>query len=132
VNWARGIADDFWDAIRDWKTAQAMTLLGPEMVKALVSYERWSVGEHREQLIERVPPSYLEHLAARYGPDTSVSFESQDVAPDRTEVVLRGALSGKDRDGKAVNDALIMRVAKEANGGKWSIRFLRVVDRKKQ
>jgi hypothetical protein len=58
-----------------------------------------------------------------------MSIASSEIAPDKSEVVCRGTLAGKDRDGKAVKAEFKMRVAREGNGGKWGIRFIMVNDR---
>jgi hypothetical protein len=126
MKWARGIATDFWDAVRNQQAEQAAGLLSPELGKALVTYEPFAgVGGERKEV---APPAYLCYLRERYGPKTSISFVSSEIAPDKSEVVFRGTLSGKNRDGKEIKADFKMRVAKEGTGGKWGIRFILVND----
>jgi hypothetical protein len=125
TEWARGIVTDFWDAVRNQQAEQAAGLLSPELTRALVTYEPAFPGAERKEV---APPAYLCVLRDRYGPETSISFVSTEVAPDKSEVVIRGALAGKNRDGKEVKADFKMRVAREGSGGKWGIRFILVND----
>lgn len=70
-------------------------------------------------------------LPREVGPDVSATVGSGELAPDRSEVVFRGKLSGKGPRGERVAADFTMRVVREGGGGKWSIRFLLVTDRDK-
>ena len=124
--WARGIATDFWGAVLGNQEEQAAGLLSPELTEALVSYDRW--GGVGGELKKIAPPNYLTRLAIRYGRETSASITSSESAPDRSEVVVRGKLSGKDLQGKKVAADFRMRVAKQREGGGWCIRYILVTD----
>ena len=67
---------------------------------------------------------YLASYARGYRTATTVAFESTETAPDRSEVVFRGSLGGKDFNDERVQGRFTMRVAKEGTGGRWSIRFI--------
>jgi hypothetical protein len=121
LNWARQIADDFWAALVNQDAEQAAGLLSRDLARALITYQRW--GGVNGELHEVNPPAYLTRLASQYGPETAISFQSSEVAPNQSEVVFRGALTGKDRQGDTVASEFTLRVAKEESGGTWSIRF---------
>lgn len=128
LKWARGIADDFWQAALGGQPEQAAGLLSPELARCLVSQE-WSGAGPKDRLLDLPPDRWLaRHLPA--GREVSVKFESQELSPDRAEVVLRGRLSGKDLQGEPVATDFTMRVARAASGRAWCIRFLLVTKRK--
>jgi len=121
--WARGIADDFWQALLNDKSEQAAGLLSPELARQLVRIEHYgSVGSG--QYIEETAGTYLHSYARGYREATTVTFESSDVSPDRSEVVFRGTLGGRDFNEDKVQGRFTMRIAKEGTGGRWSIRFI--------
>jgi hypothetical protein len=126
VKWARGIADDFWRALLNGQARQAGGLLSSELANSLVTYE-WSGPGEKARLMSLPAHQWLtDRIPA--GPSVSVVFVSEELSPDRAEVVFRGQLGGKYQD-KPVAADFTMRVAKES-GGKWAIRFLLVTDRK--
>jgi hypothetical protein len=139
MKWARGVADDFWEALLNTKdyylgpgippapegVAQAAALLSPEFSEALTSYE-WD-GKQTRKL---QPPAYLRAIAKKYICEASVAFTSAEMAPGGGEVIFQGVVSGTDPDEKKVRQVFKMRVAKVARSGKWGIRYLRLKDRK--
>jgi hypothetical protein len=122
VQWAKGIAEDYWRALRTGKREQAAALLSPELVRSLIEYERRTRGNPKPEWPYFSLPGFV-------GPDVSVLFDTQDLAPDRAEVVFRGKLAGKEY-GETIAADFTMRVAREGTGGRWSIRFLLVADHK--
>jgi hypothetical protein len=128
LTWARGIADDFWEAMLNQEAEQAAGLLSRELARALITYQQW--GGVTSEFKEVSPPACLTRIASQYGPETSITFNAADVAPNQSEVVFRGALTGKDRQGETVAAEFTMRVAQEEGGGRWCIRFFLVKERK--
>ncbi|VTR91568.1 unnamed protein product [Gemmata massiliana] len=124
--WAKGIAEDYWRALRAGQGEQAAALLSPELAQSLLN---------REPLFANGPlPKWptFNTLPGVSGPEVTASNSAQELAPDRSEVVLRGKLSGKNARGERVAAEFTMRVAREKDGGKWSIRYLLVTDRDKK
>ncbi|HKA06522.1 MAG TPA: hypothetical protein VKD71_04640 [Gemmataceae bacterium] len=121
--WARGIAEDFWQALFNDNFEQTAGLLSPELATTVVGYE-----EYRDWRKPLNVPMSLRSRAWGYGPATTVSFDSQELAPDRSEVVFRGSLGGKDINDKKVKGRFTMRIAKDGSASKWSIRFITFTD----
>lgn len=128
AKWAKGVADDFWAAFLGGKEEQAAGLMSPDLAKAVVTYERW--GGVGGELKDITPGMYLRKYSAGYCNETTVRYEDEDLAPDRSEVVFRGSLGGKDTWGKAVAAHFTMRVARESAGGRWSVRYLLITPEK--
>ena len=123
LKWARGIADDFWKAALSDNGEQAAGLLSPELFKIL-SHDGWApssvgAGEGVKMLVGQ----YVNAGA-------SLTFNQEEVAPDRSEVIFRGSLSAKNDTGEKVAANFKMRIAREGVGGKWSIRYLLITDQK--
>ena len=130
VKWARGISDDFWRAVLGGQPKQAAGLLSPELARCLVSQE-WSGAGPKDRLLDLPADRWLaSHLPD--GPAVSVKVVSEDLSPDRAEVVFRGRLSGKDLRGERVANDFTMRVARVASGRPWCIRFLLVTKPKRE
>jgi hypothetical protein len=49
---------------------------------------------------------------------------------DRGECVIKGTLSGKNREDEEIVADYTMRVVREGGQGKWGIRYLLISDRK--
>jgi hypothetical protein len=130
IKWAKGIADDFWKAFTASNSKQAAGLFSPELSKAVVSYDGFDRVGGDARLIETSPGMYVNGLANKYGPKVTVSFDMEELAPDRSEVIFRGKLSGMNYYEEKVDADFTMRIAKEGTGAKWSIRYLLITDRK--
>jgi hypothetical protein len=105
--WARKIATDFLETIYDGDKT-ALGFLSPELSRAL---------------------TYRDVLEPFLG-STNPKIISKQVAPNGCEVIFAGILEGSELSGKKVypDKNFTLRVAKE-NGGRWSIRFIRVTER---
>jgi hypothetical protein len=118
VKWARGVAEEFWEALLDRDSVDD----GVERAGGLVSPELISAMNNRTVR----DPSSLMKVACEYGHDSSVRVTSEEVSPDKSEVVFNGVLSGKFIFGGEPQTAdFRLRVAKES-GGRWSIRLFRI------
>ena len=129
VKWAKGIADDFWRAVFAGQEEQAAGLLSPGLSKSLVEYDISGAGEKTQVLAW--PAGRWLAMNLPQGPGASFAFDSQELSPDRAEVVFRGHLAGKDMIGEKVASNFLMRIARERAGGTWCIRFLLVTKRMK-
>jgi hypothetical protein len=69
-------------------------------------------------------------MAWKFGPGVAITTDSVSLAPDRSEVLLKGGLNGTNRQDEKVAADFTMRIAREARGGKWSIRYLLITERK--
>ena len=107
LKWVRNIANDFWTCMRGCDYRQAAGLLSPELSDAAKGHLFGVEG-------------YLQSLTGGF---SSATTTSEEMAPDRSEVVFRGTLSG---DGPTLE--YVLRIAKESNG-RWSVRFLRIKQR---
>lgn len=115
LKWARGIADDFWEAMIDGDCLEAAGLLSPELARSYRAIE-----------LDRAAGYHLSTLIQRIHGIQSVSISSAEMAPDRSEAIFRGMVTGeKQGSDPEVKQDFTMRVAKEP-GGRWSIRFLRL------
>lgn len=119
INWAREIAKDFWEALLNGDSEQASGLLSPGLTNSF-SYNTRGAPEYLQQ----ISWGYCRNPLYEYAPAT-VSLMSEAIAPDRSEVVFRGLLSG---NGKKADFTL--RVAREGCAGRWSVRFIRIKERK--
>jgi hypothetical protein len=126
--WARGVADDFWRAQLCDQNEQAAALLSPELAKSLVTDDWSGAGKDFHRFVR--PAQYWLSRQLPDGLGVVVTFEAEESSPDRSEVVFRGRLAGKDVRDKLVAADFTMRVARESASGKWSIRFLLVTDHK--
>lgn len=122
LKWARGIADDFWKALIDREPYEAAGLLSPELTQS-----------YSAQDIHKAAGSYLASFIEGKDGIKSVLISSAEMAPDRSEAIFRGTVSGKlyDSAHPEAKQDFTMRVAKEA-GGRWSIRFLRLKEHQKE
>jgi len=107
--WVKGIADDFWDTMIQDADPQVDTLLSPECLKEQRS-------SHIQLLYQFVHGSLN---------NPTIRYTSEELAPDKSEVVFKGTVSEKD----VVKADFTLRIAKESGGGKWSIRFIRFKER---
>jgi hypothetical protein len=117
--WAGAIALDFWEALLNGDGAMAAGLLSPELTRSLA-----------QPHFKKSADAWLMQLTARHAKAT-VRLDSEAVAPDRSEVVLKGVLSGREyaqKDGPMITADFMLRVAKES-GGRWSIRYLQLKGR---
>lgn len=112
LKWAKSIADDFWKALIDGEPYEAAGLLSPELTQS-----------YSAQALDKGAGSYLAYVIERNHGIKSVSISSAKMAPDRSEAIFRGMVTGEN-DPEVKHD-FMMRVAKEG-GGRWSIRFLRI------
>ncbi len=114
LKWAKGIADDFWDAmLGEDSGAAAAGLLSPELRQTL---QKDKDGEIKLLSAIQWECTYL------FGKKLKADFTSQELAPDKKEAVFKGTLSEK----AVVKADFTLRVAKEGGSGKWSIRFIRL------
>jgi hypothetical protein len=120
LKWARGIAKDFWEAYLNGD-GEAGGLLSPELSKSL------TIGDSsadRELLLLTLPYRH-----------SAVVVVSEEIAPDRNELILRETLSGKKTIGEETFEQMkvtadyTLRIAKESGGGRWSIRYFRLKER---
>ena len=118
LKWARGIADHFWEAVFDSDSDIAAGLMSSQL--GLLVHRRAGVTEE-----------YITQMVSYYiGKGNTASVVSQTLAPGGGEAIFKGVLTGRDDDGKITRTAdYVMRIAREAPGGKWSIRYIRVKDR---
>jgi hypothetical protein len=107
LHWARSVAQDFLDAVMGKDPSLAAGLLSPELEHSLAALNHGDAS------------MYLwKHLTIPYD---KAEITSEELAPDKSEARFKGIVSTADRK---VEFAL--RVARDAPGGKWSIRFLRI------
>jgi hypothetical protein len=128
VKWSKGIADNFWKAVLTGQAEQAAGLLSPELSKSLVTHQ-W-VGSGAAERVVDFPASKWLRQSLPEGPEVIVTFDAEELAPDKTEVVFRGRLTGKTLGAKRLSSDFTMRVARESAAGKWSIRLILVTERK--
>lgn len=118
AKWARGIAEDFWRATQfseaGVQVQNCLGLLSPEFAKPFEFFKGSIFGWQTARI------------------------DSELVAPDGSEVVFEGLLRQEEPRWRWDEDApwwspdgprhkkftFKMRVAREAGGGKWSIRYL--------
>jgi hypothetical protein len=126
VKWARGVAEDFWAACRSDHPEQAAGLMSPELARAVQTHDFSLPGDKQV-----TPGEYLRQRAelVGYGVGAEVRFDAEELAPDRSEVVFRGRVTGVARWVERVTNRFVMRVAKEP-GGRWSVRYLLVTREK--
>jgi hypothetical protein len=112
LKWAEGVVNEFFDALKSESPA-VRGLLSPEFAAA------WPLdGTYPPLGWYSFPPSSL----------------SKTVAPNGGEIIYTGRVKGKEiASGNAIwlqQDAdLLLRVARES-GGRWSIRYLKLQERK--
>jgi hypothetical protein len=113
LKWANSVAKDFWDALHDCDYDAAVGLLSPELSRAMAA----NTGS---------ASSYLQFYMVNKT-EVSVRSQSEELAPDRSEVVIRGVRTSKEFMGDAkMTEDFTLRIAKGSSGGAWSIRFLRL------
>jgi hypothetical protein len=111
VKWAKGVLADFLDSAFAGDLITASALFSPEFVQGAK---------------EDGPNGLSNFLAKRlWGSFNTFKVISEEMDPDGGEVVLKGELLGKSR-----NADFKARVAREGVGGKWSIRYFVVKERK--
>jgi hypothetical protein len=107
--WARRVAKDFLDGVLDahGDMAQASShvigLFSPELANAILARQD-------------APFFFFDWVN---GGHSSARITSEEAAPDGGEVIFSGVLEGEQQAD------FVIRVAKEAGHGKWSIRYLR-------
>jgi hypothetical protein len=118
--WARGIANDFWEAILQGDEEPAAGLLSPELTQSLLKSDRGAISYLqwiREATVGRVFVRPIE-------PKQTVAYTSEELAPDKNETAFKGTLSERG----VIKADFTIRIAKEASG-KWSIRYVRFKER---
>lgn len=111
LNWAKGVAADFLAAAVSGQDEQAATLVDPSLKAA---FGKDSDAQFRD---------WLNNTFAIYGYGES-AFESEEIAPDRDEVVLKGYF----KDTKPARTFSI-RVVKNKDSGMWRVNYCRVSGR---
>jgi hypothetical protein len=112
--WARRIAVDFLETATNidgtqTRPVEALGLLTPELARGLQDDKGWN---------------WLDSLAHYvHGPQIS----TEELAPNGSEAIFTGTLKGNDGN---PGRRFILRVAKESENGKWSIRFLKLLPAK--
>jgi hypothetical protein len=111
LKWAKQVVADFFEATADSPTTAA-GLLSPGLANAMSADPR--------------AYTFMDQIRRWNYKEWKVT--SEEVAPDGTEIILRGVVKGNkelswpDADFK-------LRVAKEAVRGTWSIRYMRIQER---
>jgi methionine-rich copper-binding protein CopC len=108
LKWAKGIAADFFAAAVSGQEQQAAALVDASLIAAF--------GKNNEAQFR----DWLNNTFATYGYGEAV-FESEEIAPDRDEVVLKGHF----KDTKPAL-AFSIRVVKNKDSGMWRVSYCRV------
>jgi len=108
LKWAKGIAADFFAAAVSGQEQQAAALVDASLIAAF--------GKNNEAHFR----DWLNNTFATYGYGEAV-FESEEIAPDRDEVVLKGHF----KDTKPAL-AFSIRVVKNKDSGMWRVSYCRV------
>ncbi len=111
LNWAKGVASDFLTAAVSGQDEQAATLVDASLKAA---FGKDSDAQFRD---------WLNNTFAIYGYGES-AFESEEIAPDRDEVVLKGYF----KETKPARTFSI-RVIKNKDSGMWRVNYCRVSGR---
>ncbi len=113
--WAKRIVTDFLDAAvsvdrDDQRCPEVVGLLSTEYAEAIKSDKRWS-------FLDIIPEQ-------RY---SSPKITSEEIAPNGSEIIFAGTMTNK----KGREATFTVRVARESEKGKWSIRYFRLKEEEK-
>lgn len=118
LKWAKRIATEFLEVVTADPSGEKIMnftgLLSPELAKSLPQAS-WDI--------------FLGQVWSHYH---QAKITSEEMAPNRSEVIFTGILKGKKNfaEGNNFPDAdFTLRVAKESENGRWSIRFIRIRER---
>ena len=112
LKWAKGVATDFLEATFDWRIEQADALIDASLKK---SFQKGGENSLREWLNNTI--------CIRMYHDAVI--ESEELAPDQDEAAFKGKLkAGEGAQARSISFSL--RVAKEAESGKWRVSFIHI------
>lgn len=114
LKWAKGVATDFLEATFDWRIEQAEALIDAGLKK---SFQKGGENSLREWLNNTI--------CIRMYHDAVI--ESESLAPDQDEASFKGKLkAGEGTQARSISFSL--RVAKDAETGKWRVSFIHIKD----
>ena len=114
LKWAKGVATDFLEATFDWRIEQAEALIDASLKK---SFQKGGENSLREWLNNTI--------CIRMYHDAVI--ESEELAPDQDEASFKGKLkAGEGAQARSISFSL--RVAKDAETGKWRVSFIHIKD----
>ena len=114
LKWAKGVATDFLEATFDWRIEQAEALIDASLKK---SFQKGGENSLREWLNNTI-------CIRKYH---DAVIESEELAPDQDEASFKGKLkAGEGAQARSISFSL--RVAKDAETGKWRVSFIHIKD----
>jgi hypothetical protein len=120
MKWAKGVAQDFFEATRKSSYIEAIQLLTSE----------YRTKEKFDDAKTRLDKLFGQVDAAA----TIISWiiKTEELSPDGKEAVFKGPVTGIYGNASLTEAELTIRVEKEKDSGKWRITFLHCGDFKKK
>jgi hypothetical protein len=112
AKWARGVADDFFAAMKKGETESAVGLLTAEYASSIAG--KGSAAEALRRLLGTTAFTF-----------EKATVTGESISPDKDEVQLKGELVRASNDATESVSAFVLRVVKEKETGRWRIGFVR-------
>jgi hypothetical protein len=120
IKWAKGVAQDFFEATRKASYIEAIQLLTSE----------YRTKDKFDDAKTRLDKLFGQVDAAA----TIISWmiKTEELSPDGKEAVFKGPVTGMYGDASLTEAELTIRVEKEKDSGKWRVTFLHCGEFKKK